>query len=198
MTACLGTFDFAVAALLGDPTNPDDGAEGGLNTDPRDRGNRGGAATNYGLTQPFYDRYRRDVLRTSPQPVRLASEGEARLAYYELLWIDRRVNAAGVAREAPATAFVYFDGAVNHGGLITRELQREVGATADGWCGPATLAAVRQRVARIGDDGLAARLLTRRRAIYERQPDAATWGRGWRNRLNDLAARADLAWHWHP
>lgn len=195
--SCVGTFDFAVSALLGDPRIASDGAEGGLNTDPMDRGNRNGGATNYGMTQPFYDRFRQQFLRVSPQPVRLASETEARMAYYELIWMDRRVNAQGVAREAPAASLVYFDGAVNHGGLMTFELQREVGSHPDGWCGTATLAAIRLKVARIKDDGLAARLLTRRRAIYERQDDFAHWGNGWRARLNDLARRADLAWHWH-
>ena len=192
MTNCVGTFDYAIQALLG--------VEGGLNTDPEDDGNRNGGATNYGMTQPFYDAYRTRVLRVSPQPVRLASAGEARLAYYELVWMDRKVNAQAVARLAPITAFIYFDGAVNHGGLMTRELQREVGMVGDevdGWCGAATLAAVKAAVKRIGDDGLAARLLTRRKSIYVHHRDYAHFGRGWRNRLNDLASRSGLAWHWH-
>lgn len=191
----LGTFDYAVRQLLGDPHVAGDGSEGDYTDDPRDDGNRGGKATNYGLTQPFYDRYRREV-GLPPRPVREASEDEARSAYYRLIWVEPRTQAGAVSDNCPQAGLVYFDGCVNHGGWMIGVLQGAIGVMRDYWFGPRSLAALRQQGGR--DAPLAIYLLDRRRSLYLGHHDFSVYGDGWRNRLTALARAAGLpAWHWH-
>lgn len=70
----------------------------------------------------------------------------------------------------------------------------------DGKVGPATLTDLLSESRNRGDGAIAYGIMTRRRELIEDlvqdQPSQGVFLRGWRNRLNDVARRADLAWRW--
>lgn len=192
----VGSFDWAVYPLLGLPDVPSDGSEGAYQNDPHDRGNRGGGGTKFGMTQPFYDDVRKLVLHLEHRDVVHATEEEARIGYRVLIWDDRRRQAGAVTQLAPMTGLVYFDGCVNHGGLMIGILQSYLGTRLDYWFGPNSLRTLAVRLAAIGDAAIAMAMLDRRRNVYLKDRDFPHWGHGWRNRLNHLARFAGLAWDW--
>jgi lysozyme family protein len=187
MIGALGVFDFWFAALMG--------MEGGYQDDPHDPGNAGGHGTNYGMTQPFFDRYR--TLTHQPvMPTRFASVEDARMAYYTLIWTDKHTDAKGVSRVAPKTGFVYADAVVNQGPWAIGNLQAYVGARVDGWFGPVSIARLRLKVGNLGDDYVATDFLVRRKTRYLGTRNFDRYGHGWRERLNHVAQYCDLHWRW--
>ena len=185
----IGTFDyFAWSVGL---------SEGGYKaadaTDPE---------THWGITAPFAEDYYR-ATGIAPVPLRHWTLDMARDAYRVLIWEGPWVRARAVSAIAPQTGFVYADGCVNHTMRdCVRLLQREVGVIPDGLCGPTTLDALLGAVGHRGDSGVAIGLLNRRRDLYElivdRKPEKLKYMGPWRNRLNDVAHRAALAWKWKP
>jgi lysozyme family protein len=107
-------------------------AEGGYVNDPDDRG----GATNFGVTQETYDRFRRNHSMPT-KPVKQITQDEVRKVYREY-W-----DAVGAdAYEWPLNA-IMFDMAVNHGPASAKKLlQRTLRLPEDGRVGPNTLMAV--------------------------------------------------------
>lgn len=107
--------------------------EGGYVDDPDDRG----GATNNGITQATYDRWR-DSNGQDRQSVRDISDGEVEMIYHRDYWVAAKCGAL----PWPVSA-AQFDAAVNHGvGNAAKLLQRAVGVEDDGLIGPVTLGAV--------------------------------------------------------
>lgn len=167
-----GRFDYAVAFILE--------REGGYVDDPSDRG----GATNYGITQATYDRYRARN-QFAPQPVRDMPQSEARLIYLAEYWF-----AVSADKHPEPLDLVMFDAAVQHGvGAAIRMLQQVVGVPVDGICGPLTLNAAQTY--------LSSAVLRHRREYYAEiiAGDATQrrFERGWDNRLLALTRAIGLA-----
>lgn len=151
--------------------------EGGYVDDPRDRG----GATNQGVTQATYDRYRRGKGLT-PRDVRGMDSDEVADLYQSLFWSPAHCDAL-----ARPLSICHFDWAVNHGvpGAL-RTLQGALGVAADGVFGPDTQAA-----ADAADPmPTVARYLGLRRAWYlahvEAEPDQGKFLAGWLARIERL------------
>jgi len=81
-----------------------------------------------------------------------------------------------------ALAIAHFDGVVNMGAHSSAiQLQRAVGAAADGSIGPATIAA-----AHAADAGAVNRMLDERALYYRRLRQFPRYGKGWIARVDDL------------
>jgi len=107
--------------------------EGGYVNDPDDSG----GATNKGITQSVYNRYRLNE-KLPVQPVRNIEDGEAEEIYYRNYWLDGKCHKLPVG-----VNLVHFDFAVNAGiGRAAKTLQKVVGVTDDGLIGPKTIDAV--------------------------------------------------------
>lgn len=160
-------FDRALAFVLD--------AEGGYSNDPDDHG----GATNFGVTQDAYDRYRRRV-GSPPRPVDEITGVEVR-AVYEWYWTQAQCNLLPY----PVNVVV-FDTAVNSGPVQARRLlQQAAGVLADGILGPKSLAAVAARQ----PGALAEDMLWERQQFYVRiaqSPGQLKFLRGWLNRLYGL------------
>lgn len=115
-----GGFEEALAITLK--------AEGGYVDDPDDRG----GATNMGVTQAVYDRWR-EVQRLKPRPVKEIGTDEVRAIYQEY-W-----DAVDADFYTWPINAVMFDMAVNHGPASAKKLlQRTLGVAEDGVVGPRT------------------------------------------------------------
>lgn len=79
--------------------------EGGYSDHPLDKG----GATNFGVTQGTYDRWRA-AQGLPAQPVKVITRAEVEAIYWANYWLK-----AGCDQLAPALAFVVFDSAVNSG-----------------------------------------------------------------------------------
>jgi lysozyme family protein len=169
--------------------------EGVESDDAHDPGNAGGHVTRYGLTQPFYDEYRRRK-GLPPRDTREATREEAVEAYRLLIWEDPHIAGARVSSIAPQTGFIYCDAAVNQGPWVVGNLQQYVRARVDGWFGPRSQTQLQIVVANTSDAFVAMHLCERRRARYEGTRGYDRYGRGWRNRLNTVAEAAGLPWRW--
>ena len=187
MTA-LGSFDFLMWSV--------GLAEGGYANHPQDRGGE----TRYGITQPFLDEY--CALTHLPKlSVRVMSRETARDCYYRLIWCGTWVRGREVSQLAPQTGFVYCDAAILHGRVeAARMLQREIGTPVDGKVGPQTLTDLLSESRQRSDVKIAEGVLQRRRELIEsivaRDASQMVFYHGWRNRLNDVARRADVRWRW--
>lgn len=148
--------------------------EGGFSNHPKDPG----GATNYGVTQKVYDAYRqRKGLK--PQSVRAIDDEEVAAIYKRQYW------DAVKADDLPSGLdYVVFDYAVNSGpSRAIKDLQRVVGVPADGVIGNVTLAAINDiDVFEVIDD-----LCERRMAFLKSLKTWSTFGRGWANRVADVA-----------
>ena len=158
------------------------GREGGLNTDARDRGNRNGSATNFGVTQPVYNEYR-ELKKQEPRDVREITPEEINGLYRELYW--NRAHCDQIAD--PGIRLLVFDTAVNSGpSRAIQLLQESLGGLAqDGAWGPKTQAAVEGIVdpETVRENYLNARERFYRR-IVENDPRQEVFIRGWINRVN--------------
>lgn len=155
--------------------------EGGFSDHKSDRG----GATNFGVTQATYDRYRKNS-GLPLQPVKFIHESEVQAIYKLYYWMQVK----GDAFEYPL-ALCLFDAAVQHGaGRSVRWLQEIVGAKQDGDIGQVTFANVSGYKFKFGDHELLRALLNRRedfyREIVDNDASQAVFLKGWMNRLNDL------------
>jgi lysozyme family protein len=151
--------------------------EGGWVNDPQDPG----GATNAGITQAVYDRYRQG-LGLPLQSVASISAAEESAIYGQQYWAPIQGDSlpAGVD-------YAVLDFAVNSGvGRAAKHLQTILGVAADGFIGPATLAAANARdpidlLDAICDD---------REAYLEQLPTFPHFGKGWIARVGRVEARA--------
>lgn len=156
--------------------------EGGYVNHPNDPG----GATNFGVTQAVYNRYRRsNGLRA--RSVRWIKTFEVEQIYRADYW-----EAAQCDRMPPLIAFCHFDWTVNTGrGRSIRHLQGVVGAKADGVWGPRSQAALLSAVEERGQLQVAEDYLDRRKRYYEwlgAKPRFSVFRTGWMRRLNSLRA----------
>lgn len=157
--------------------------EGGYVNHPDDPG----GATNRGVTQKVYDRWRRDE-GLEARDVRELTDAELEDIYESGYWFPPKCHEL-----AEALDLVQFDTAVNMGTRrAVKTLQSSVGCTADGIYGPMTARAVAQCDAGTAlmkycdeRDGFYRRLATQR-------PRLAIFLKGWLNRLNALRAEVGL------
>lgn len=155
--------------------------EGGISLDSADRGNRGGNATVFGITQRTFDAY----LKSRTQPVRSVLTITKQEAY-DLYEVEYWSKIQG-DRLPLQVATALFDSAVNHGvSGATRMLQRVVGVNTDGIVGEKTLSAVK----RMDPKRIVEGLIRERVALYQRlvEKDATQekFLRGWMNRVAEL------------
>jgi lysozyme family protein len=162
--------------------------EGGYTNDPVDRG----GATNKGILQRGYDRYRKaEGLR--PADVRDILNVEVEEIYRDNYWLE------GDCDRLPwPVSLVHFDACVNTGVTqAARFLQRSVGAEPDGRIGPKTLEAVRVALEKHAPVALAERLLLRREPFYRRlaqvDPSQKRFLQGWLNRVEKLKTASGIA-----
>jgi len=149
--------------------------EGGYVDDPVDRG----GATNFGVTQAAYDRYRTSIGQPT-QPVKEITDAEVAAIYERDYWRASHCDSL----PWPAS-LAHFDAAVNHGPLrAAYMLQEALGVAADGKVGPKTLAAV----ASIDPRVLMERLLWIRVRFYQSisAGDQIKFLRGWLARVLEL------------
>lgn len=151
--------------------------EGGYSNHPKDPG----GATNRGVTQMTYDNWRKD----QHQPVRSVKEiTDAEIA---ALYRSRYWNAVRGDDLPAGVDYAVFDYAVNSGpGRAVRELQKAVGAVADGIIGPATLALA----AADQPKHLIADICQRRLAFMRQLSTWSTFGKGWQARVDGVLASA--------
>ena len=150
------------------------GFEGGLSSDPLDKG----GLTNFGVTQHAYDRFRRRNNLNS-RPVTLISGLEVMSIYRSDYWLTAHCD------DLPdKLAMCVFDAAVNHGpGKAIRLLQRALNVPVDGLFGPRTKKAldIADELTTIG------RFLDLRQDFYdeiiEHDPSQVRFKRGWANRV---------------
>lgn len=161
--------------------------EGGYSNHAADRG----GATNIGVTQATYDRWRQQAGKGS-RDVREISWDEIEQIYFEGYWLAAKCDRL----EPIEVALVALDAAVNHGPARSiRFLQRGAGlpvSDVDGAWGPRTQAAIAATPPR----RLVERALDARWSFFERimanDPSQEAFRNGWRNRvehLRDLTAR---------
>jgi lysozyme family protein len=155
--------------------------EGGYVNNPNDHG----GATNKGIIQREYDRYRTD--KSLPlQSVRYISDDEVREIYHDDYWM------AGKCEEMPyGISILHFDSCVNCGVKQSAKfLQRAAGCTADGIVGTQTLAAVHQYVKAYSEPLLINAYLNQRSEFYyyliDKDPSQRVFIKGWQNRLKQL------------
>lgn len=155
--------------------------EGGYVDDQLDRG----GATNRGITQAEYDRWR-DAHGLDEISVALIADDEVATIYRVNYWEAARCGTL----PAPLDLFV-FDAAVQHGPRKAIQLlQRAAGVIDTGYFGPMTMAAVKSAEwgGRVGV--LLRECMKRRRdyyaAIIAYDPAQKRFSRGWANRMAAL------------
>lgn len=154
--------------------------EGGLSTYPADRGNRGGNATNFGITQQTYNAFRREQGLPLRNTRELLQE-EARTIYYEKFW---KVSKSDILPHP--LSMIHFDTAVNIGpARANKMLQDSLGVTPDGIIGPVT----KRALLKSDKQQIVKEYLNLREQYYR---DIASSGnnrvflKGWLNRVQDL------------
>lgn len=164
--------------------------EGGYSNHAADRG----GATNHGITQGTYDRWR-DAHSQPRQPVAGISGDEVADIYRVWYWEASRAD------EMPEPIdLAVFDSAVQHGRPAAIPLlQRALGVAPDGAIGPRTRAAIEQAKAMSLVSQVASAMIELRRQLYAqivaRDPSQKVFARGWENRLRALKAKIDgRAW----
>ncbi|MGA9855748.1 MAG: glycosyl hydrolase 108 family protein [Gammaproteobacteria bacterium] len=154
-------------------------AEGGYSNQNNDHG----GATNCGITQPTYDKYRAG-LGQELQPVSEISSSEVMDCYQRLYWTPARCDIMSTA-----LGVCMFDWAVNHGvDGATKTLQEALGVEADGVFGPSTRAALAAQ----DHDELWREFNSRRREWYQadaaHDPSQQGFEKGWLQRVDRLDA----------
>lgn len=171
-------FETALAFTL--PT------EGGFVNDPDDSG----GATNHGITQVTYDRYRLS-LHEMNQSVQSITDDEVSAIYEQVYW-----TPAHCAEMPLQLAVCHFDWAVNHGvaGAI-KTLQQVLSVADDGVFGPQTSSRLQQSARASNLPILIGDYLDARRAWYEQRvmdvPSQMKFKAGWLHRVNDLQTYVD-------
>ncbi len=157
--------------------------EGGFVNNPNDPG----GATNRGITQATYDRYR-SAQGVAPLAVSGIADGEVSDIYQTQYWTASR--CMDIEQLDAGLALVVFDTAVNSGvGEASRILQRLLGVTADGQIGPQTLEALAGRdLKALTEDYLWARLALDA-GIVRQRPQSRQFLLGWVSRVLALRER---------
>lgn len=159
--------------------------EGGFVDHPRDPG----GATNKGITQETYNKYRK-VWQLPPQHVRYISDTEVR-KIYESFWRNSKSDI--ISERHPLTSLTHYDFAINAGPRqAIKTLQRAIGGiNIDGIIGPKTLAALNLS----NDYFLASDYNEQRRLFYQnlvkKKPQLTVFLRGWLYRVNKIEAIID-------
>lgn len=161
--------------------------EGGYVNDPQDPG----GATNKGVTQAVYDRYRRDA-GLPIRSVRVIDDAEVLDIYDNRYWKAGQCDwlAANVSEKL---AMVHFDLCVNAGiRQASVILQRAVNASPDGIIGPLTRAAIEREVKENETEVLIRQLKERVEfyiALVTQRPALRKFLRGWFLRTYRLARK---------
>ena len=147
--------------------------EGGYVNHPKDPG----GATNKGVTQKVYDRWREKAGK-EPRDVRQITDAEVhdiyKLQYWDAVYGDRLPAGLDAA---------VFDFAVNSGPTrAVQELQRVLGLRTDGSMGAVTLEACMRR----DPIDLIETYCDARMAFVRKLSTFSTFGRGWTRRINDV------------
>jgi lysozyme family protein len=158
--------------------------EGGFVDNPDDPG----GATNQGVTQAVYDRWRTEH-GVPAQSVRLILPNEVAAIYQTEYWLPAHCNVL-----TPPLDAVVFDCAVNSGeGRAIRTLQAALGLADDGIWGPTTQAAALT----CDPVATAGKFLDLRDNFYDAiakaKPQLLTFLRGWHNRIVEERTKLDLA-----
>lgn len=152
-----------------------------------------GGPTNYGVTQKSYDAYTAKRGINSKSVKELVPEDYGRF-YYDEFYTAPKINMIPYQ----SVKGVLFDYAVNSGSArAVKDLQKEVGAIADGVLGPKTLAAVDKYINQYGETFLAHQILNRRANymvnLSQKNPDKyAKYLQGWLNRISSLKEQYQL------
>lgn len=169
----MGKFDDALAFVLK--------AEGGYSNNKNDRG----GATNKGITQVTYDKWRTSQMFPS-NDVRWITDSEVSAIYRDNYW-----EAAHCDLLEQPMATIHFDSAVQHGpGRAIKFMQEACGLTVDGKWGMNTAKAAMD----IDHDKIVA-YLGAREDFYDdivmNDSSQAVFMRGWLNRLSALKVFMD-------
>lgn len=150
--------------------------EGAFTNNPKDPG----GATNEGITLATYSAWLGHTASITDLQTIPASTVAA-------IYQDNYYNPAHCPSLPSGVDLCVFDMAVNEGiTQAVKTLQLSVGATADGICGPMTLAAV----AKVPPVQLIGRIGVRRLAFYQSLPNYATFGTGWAMRAAIITSDA--------
>lgn len=148
--------------------------EGGVNSDPKDRGNEGGNVTYKGVTQTSYNEYC-SKWKLRSQKVNSLSDKQIANYYYRHYWTPAHCE------EMPKKlAVIHLDTAVNMGvrGAACL-LQEALGVEVSGGIGPITLNAIRQA----DQKALLHKYLDVRLKRYRQLKQFGRYGNGWENRV---------------
>ncbi len=156
--------------------------EGGWSDHPADPGGK----TMYGITQATLS----DWLGrpATAAEIRSLTKQQAQTIYRDRYWKP----VSGDALPMGVDLCVY-DFGVNSGpSRAVKSLQAVLGVKADGWVGELTLTALRDRSPRDLINALCDRRLEFMKAIRDKEGKLlwATFGKGWRNRVSDVRAKA--------
>jgi lysozyme family protein len=161
--------------------------EGGYADHPGDPG----GATNMGITRKTLARWRKisPWWKLAKPEVRALKRAEAGRIYRALYWARCKTSSLPAGLD-----LALFDFAVNSGpDRAVRTLQGLLNVVADGSIGPLTLSALKLRIATIGATGLIDALCDRRLSFLTRLATFATFGKGWRRRVEAIRSAARAA-----
>lgn len=151
--------------------------EGGYVNHPKDPG----GATNKGVTQGVYDKYRRRAGET-PRSVKSITNAEVEEIYRAQYWTAVRGDDLDAGVD-----LVVFDYGVNSGpSKAVKDLQRILGVMVDGVVGVNTLAALDAR----DPADLINKLCDTRLKFYRSLKTWGTFGRGWTRRVEGVRVAA--------
>lgn len=164
--------------------------EGGYADHPNDPG----GATNYGITHKVLAKWRGVTAVTKREVRDLTKEEAARIfkkKYYQ------EIKGSKIPKPID---LIMMDGAVNHGKkTMVGFLENELGTASNGTLSDSDIEQLDKATQEVSDlIKLAVNLAEARKSRYLGRPHAATFIRGWRNRLNDVmdVALADLDGAW--
>ena len=148
-------------------------SEGGYVNHPRDPGK----ATNMGITIATLRAWR--GTKVTNEDVRNLTQAEALAIYKAQYWDTVRADLLPLGLD-----YLTFDYGVNSGpARAIKDLQRTVGADADGVIGQKTLSKIREYIAANGIQNLLNAYATRRWNFVQGLSTFSTFGDGWRRRI---------------
>ena len=148
-------------------------SEGGYVNHPRDPGK----ATNMGITIATLRAWR--GTKVTNEDVRNLTQAEALAIYKAQYWDTVRADLLPLGLD-----YLTFDYAVNSGpARAIKDLQRTVGADADGVIGQKTLSKIKEYISKNGMKALLNAYATRRWNFVQGLSTFSTFGNGWRRRI---------------
>lgn len=160
--------------------------EGGYVNNPADHG----GATNKGIIQREYDRYRQ-ANNQDLQSVQFILDEEVKDIYYKNYWYAGKCYLL-----PPGIAIIHFDSCVNCGTAQSAKfLQRAASVPDDGIVGAITIAAINKLLVDNKETYVLHSYLEQRANFYyklvEKDPSQKVFIKGWQNRISDLTAYID-------